>query len=103
MVMIVVCLAASYLLRFEFNLALAGMYLSSAIWMLVLCLIIKPLIYIRFGLYRHLWAYASIDELRLIVMAVATSSVSVTLIMLLLHRLNVFTGFPRSVQAGIYL
>ena len=97
MVMIVVCLAASYLLRFEFNLALASMYLSSAIWMLVLCLIIKPLIYIRFGLYRHLWAYASIDELRLIVMAVATSSVSVTLIMLLLHRLNVFTGFPRSV------
>lgn len=97
MVMIVVCLVVSYLLRFEFNLALAGMYLSSAIWMLVLCLIIKPLVYIRFGLYRHLWAYASIDELRLIVMAVATSSVSVTLIMLLLQRLNVFTGFPRSV------
>lgn len=97
MIMIVVCLVVSYLLRFEFNLALAGMYLSSAIWMLVLCLIIKPLVYIRFGLYRHLWAYASIDELRLIVMAVATSSVSVTLIMLLLQRLNVFTGFPRSV------
>ena len=97
MIMIVVCLIVSYLLRFEFNLALAGMYLSSAIWMLVLCLIIKPLVYIRFGLYRHLWDYASIDELRLIVMAVATSSVSVTLIMLLLQRLNVFTGFPRSV------
>lgn len=97
MVMIVVCLAASYLLRFEFNLTLASMYLSSALWMLGLCLVIKPFIYIRFGLYRHLWAYASIDEMRLIALAVAAASGSVTLIMLLLNWLKVFTGFPRSV------
>jgi len=97
MVMIVVCLIFSYLLRFEFNKELASMYLSSAYWMLGLSLVIKPLIYIRFGLYRHLWAYASIDELRLIVMAVATASGSITLIMLILSKLSVFTGFPRSV------
>lgn len=97
MVMIVVCLAVSYLLRFEFNLPLASMYLESALWMLGLCLILKPIIYIRFGLYRHLWAYASIDELRLIVLAVVSGSGAVSLIMFLLYWLGVFTGFPRSV------
>lgn len=97
MVMIVVCLAVSYLLRFEFNMDLAGMYLSSAYWMLGLCLILKPIIYIRFGLYRHLWAYASIDELKLIAIAVACGSLSVSACMMVLYQLKAFTGFPRSV------
>ena len=97
MILIVVCVVFSYLLRFEFNIELASNYLSSAYWMLGICLVLKPLIYIRFGLYRHLWAYASVDEMRLIALAVAAASGSVTLIMLFLSRMQVFTGFPRSV------
>ena len=81
-----ICVVISYLLRFEFNIELASMYASSAYWMLGICLILKPVIYIRFGLYRHLWAYASVDELRLIVLAVAAASGSVTLLMMLLSR-----------------
>ena len=97
MVMIIVCVAFSYLLRFEFDPDQAALYVPSAYWMLGLSLVLKPLIYIRFGLYRHLWAYASIDEVRLIVMAVASGSVSAALLMMLLYQLKVFSGFPRSV------
>ena len=76
MVMIVVCIVFSYLLRFEFDMNMAQLYLPSAYWMLGLSLVLKPLIYIRFGLYRHLWAYASVDELRLILLGTSTASAS---------------------------
>ena len=97
MVMIVACVVFSYLIRFEFEAEQITVYLPSAYWMLGLCLIIKPLIYIRFGLYRHLWAYASVDEVRLILIAVASGSVSVALLMMVLYHLKVFSAFPRSV------
>ena len=76
--MIAVCIAFSYLLRFEFDTTLLELYLPSAYWMIGISLILKPLIYIRFGLYRHLWAYASVDELRLILIGAATASGVVT-------------------------
>ena len=44
---------------------------------LLLHYIIKPLVYYRFGLYRRLWAYASIRELKLIAIAVSTASIIV--------------------------
>ena len=97
MVMIIVCVVFSYLLRLEFDTNQIALYLPSALWMLGICLVLKPLIYIRFGLYRHLWAYASIDELRLIIMAVAAASAAVALPMLVLYQLHLFTAFPRSV------
>ena len=97
MVMIVVCLAASYLLRFEFEKTLIMLYLKSMYWMVGIALVVKPFIYFKFGLYRQFWAYASINEMRLIAMSVASGSAAVTAIMLVLKWLNVFGGFPRSV------
>ncbi len=95
--MIVVCVIISYMLRFEFEKTLVELYMKSLYWMLGICLIVKPIVYYRFGLYRHLWAYASIDEMRLIVLSVASASAVVMVIMLLLNAMKVFTGFPRSV------
>ena len=97
LVMIVVCVVFSYMLRFEFEKPLVELYIKSLYWMLGVCLIVKPVIYYRFGLYRHLWAYASVDEMRLIVLSVASASGAVMLIMLLLNAMDVFGGFPRSV------
>lgn len=51
--------------------------------MLIAAYIIKPLIYYRFGLYRRLWAYASIRELKLIAIAVSTASIILTIVVLL--------------------
>ena len=101
--MIVVCLVISYLLRFEFDVRLARTYIRSFWWILGLSLVLKPFIYYKFGLYRHLWAYASIDEMRLIVIAAASASGVVTVLMLALHLLKVFVGFPRSVPVIDFL
>jgi FlaA1/EpsC-like NDP-sugar epimerase len=61
-------------------------------------LIIKPLVYYQFGLYRRLWAYASIHELKLIAIAVTTASIIVTIIVSLVSTLMVTKDFSRLVM-----
>jgi FlaA1/EpsC-like NDP-sugar epimerase len=72
-------------------------YLPSALWMAVVGLAIKPLVYYFFGLYRRMWMYASTEEMKLILVAVTAASVLVSAAMVGLTTLRVFVGFPRAV------
>jgi FlaA1/EpsC-like NDP-sugar epimerase len=65
--------------------------------MIGVALVIKPLIYYQFGLYRRVWAYASIRELKLIAIAVTTASICVSIIVVLLSTLMVEKDFSRLV------
>jgi len=65
--------------------------------MIGVALIIKPLVYYQFGLYRRLWAYASIQELKLIAIAVTTASIIVSIIVSLISTLMVAKDFSRLV------
>lgn len=65
--------------------------------MLAVSLIIKLIVYYLFGLYRRMWVYASMKELRLVIIAVTIASAFVTACMLLLFYNRVFIAFPRSV------
>ena len=85
----------SYTLRLELG-AQYYQYLPSLYWMLGAALIIKPVVYYFFGLYRRLWVYASIQELKLIFAAVTTASVFVSLVTVTLFTFKAFYGFPRS-------
>jgi FlaA1/EpsC-like NDP-sugar epimerase len=93
--LIITSVIASYLIRLD----LAGIptYIQSLFWMVGIALVIKPLIYFFFGIYRRIWRYASVSELVLILSAVTTASVIVAGIMLALFYGNVFDGFPRAV------
>lgn len=71
-------------------------YLPQAFWLVLISLVIKPIVFHYFGLYKRLWAYASIQELKLIVVAVTTSSFLVSLIMVLLRAIQALPYFPRS-------
>lgn len=92
----VISVLSAYILRLEFVEVFSNYYLS-LFWMLGLSLILKPAIYFFFGLYRRMWIYASMRELRLIVLAVTAGSVLVSTIMLVLFSNRVFISFPRSV------
>jgi FlaA1/EpsC-like NDP-sugar epimerase len=94
--MIVVSVLGSYVLRLELS-PFFSVYLTSAYYMIGFSLVIKPLVYYNFGLYRRLWAYASMQEMKLIVVAVTTASILVSLVMISLFSLEAFVGFPRSV------
>jgi FlaA1/EpsC-like NDP-sugar epimerase len=60
------------------------LYLPVAYWMVIICLLVKPTIYSIFGLYRRLWAYASINELKQISLSVTAASVVVVIIVVIL-------------------
>jgi len=53
-------------------------------WMIVVSLLIKTMVYYLFGLYRRVWMYASVREVKLIVTAVTTASGIVSLVMMAL-------------------
>jgi len=71
-------------------------YLPQAIWLIAISLVVKPIVFALFGLYRRLWVYASIKELKLIIIAITTASVIVSLVIVLLRVLQVLPYFPRS-------
>ncbi|NPV77246.1 MAG: polysaccharide biosynthesis protein [Anaerolineae bacterium] len=93
---IVISVLGAYVLRLELGAAFM-LYLPSAYWMIGVGLIIKPLIYYYFGLYRRLWVYASVQELKLILAAVSSASVLTSVTMVSFFNLGMFIGFPRSV------
>lgn len=94
--LIVVSVVGSYVLRLELD-GSFNIYLPSTYWMIGIALLIKPVVYYSFGLYRRLWLYAGTQELKIIVAAVTTASILVSLAMIALFSLGAFTGFPRSV------
>ena len=96
LILILFSVIGSYILRVEL-LAVFFNYYISLLWMLGLSLVLKPVIYYLFGLYRRMWIYASMRELRLIVAAVTVSSAAVSAVMLLLFENRIFVAFPRSI------
>ncbi len=94
--LIIISVLGSYVLRLELG-AQFFQYLPSAYWLAGLALIIKPVVYHFFGLYRRLWLYASVQELKLILAAVTAASVLVSMAITSLFAMGFFVGFPRSV------
>ena len=93
---IVVCVLGSFVLRVPLGARLYD-FRYQILTMIVVALIIKPLVYFQFGLYRRLWAYASIHELKLIAIAVTTASIIVSIIVSLISTLMVAKDFSRLV------
>lgn len=100
LLLITIAVLGSFGLRLEFG-GLYLYYLPQALLMVALALIIKPLVFWRFGLYRRVWAYASTRELLLIFLAVTTASILLSLAVILVTSIQqaalpFYRGFPRS-------
>ena len=96
LILIVVCVIGSFVLRVPLGARLYDFRFQILI-MIGVALIVKPLVYNQFGLYRRVWAYASIRELKLIAIAVTTASISVSIIVSLISTLMVAKDFSRLV------
>lgn len=94
-ILTIIAVLGAYALRLELG-ALFFFYLPSAYWMIAVAVLTKIPIYYFYGLYRRLWGYASTRELRLILVAVTSASVVVSVLMILLLTFKAFNGFPRS-------
>ena len=83
---------AAFLLRFNFQLPLDQQSLiSHSIWVVLL---VQAAIFISFGLYRGTWRFASLKDLKRILLAVLFSSV---VLVALLFMLSASARVPRSV------
>ena len=82
----------AYWLRF--NLAMPPEYLSAALSTLVWVVPLQAVVFWRFGLYRGIWRFASLPDLKRIVLAVGLAAVMVPVV-LILFRINAVV--PRSV------
>ena len=95
LVVIVIAALGSFALRTDLG-PLFMFYLPQALVLMAVALVIKPLIYSAFGLYRRLWVYASIQELKLVIVAVSSASVLISLLIVLLRAIQILPYFPRS-------
>jgi len=90
----------SYLLRLEYLPDFSRFYGRAALTLILLALLVKPAVYYAFGLYRRLWVYASISELKLIAVAVTTASVFVAGLGITFYSLGwLGEGFSRTALA----
>ena len=97
LILISISILLSFQLRLEF-IEVFIIYYRSVLWMIGISLLIRPLIYYFFGLYRRMWVYASTQELKLITLAVTIASVVISILMLILFATRqFFFAFPRSV------
>lgn len=90
----------SVLLSFMLRLEARQTFEDYGFTMLVMAgvsLLIKPLVYHRFGLYSRFWVYASVREMVTITIAVTTASLIVGSLMFFLNFLDVFVYFSRLV------
>lgn len=94
--LIVVSVLASFILRLNFS-ARLGDFRLQILTMILLAIMIKPLVYYRFGLYRRAWAYASVLEAKLIVTAVSVTAVLMFACFAVIQYFQIFHEFPRAV------
>jgi FlaA1/EpsC-like NDP-sugar epimerase len=64
---------------------------------LFIVLILKPIIFMGFGLYRRYWMYATVNDLVAVVMGVTAASAAVSFVIGLAMMTHLFQGFSRSV------
>ncbi len=102
LLLIIVCVLGSIILRIPFGARLYD-FRFQIVTMLVVALLVKPVVYYLFGLYRRLWEYASIRELKLIAIAVTTASILVTVIVLIVSFLNPHWEYSRGVLVIDYV
>jgi FlaA1/EpsC-like NDP-sugar epimerase len=96
LILIPIAVLGTFVLRFELG-PLFFQYLPFTYWMIGAALVVKPVVYYFFGLYRRLWLYASIQELKLVAAAVTAASAILALVMLLLYTLDIIDSYLRSV------
>ncbi len=99
LVLIAVSVLGSFALRLELG-TLFFYFLPQALRMIALAILIKPVVYYAYGMYRRLWAYASIKELLLVLLSVTTASILVSLAVIAMTAVQIrrpgYLGFPRS-------
>lgn len=102
LLLIALSVLTSFILRLNLE-QLFFDYLPAFFLMLAAALLVKPLVYRRFGLYQRVWAYASMEEMKLIIRAVSVASLLVGLIVLVPYYLGLYSPMAQSLPVFDWL
>jgi FlaA1/EpsC-like NDP-sugar epimerase len=92
--LVAVLVAGWFALQLRFNFQLPAEYVGDSLWLVLLSLPPYAAVFFGFGLYRGIWRFASLADLRRIVLAIGLASLVFTAL-LVLTRLSI--SVPRSV------
>jgi FlaA1/EpsC-like NDP-sugar epimerase len=98
LLLIVVATLGAFALRLDLGRRFDD-YLPAIYWYIAVSLLFMPPVFYGMGLYRRMWVYASIQELKLVVVAVTSASVLVSLVVVILRAIERMQSFPRSIPA----
>jgi FlaA1/EpsC-like NDP-sugar epimerase len=96
---VLLCLIGAFVLRLDWFFQRQPEYTAAFNVALVVGLIVKPIVYYAFGLYRRYWRYAGLPDLVVILLAVSASSTAVALFIAVGIMSGLVPFFPRSILA----
>jgi FlaA1/EpsC-like NDP-sugar epimerase len=96
---VVMCLVGAFVLRLDWFFQRQPEYTAAFNFALVAGLVVKPIVYYAFGLYRRYWRYAGLPDLLVIFLAVSASAALVAIVIAVGIMGGVVPFFPRSILA----
>ena len=99
LVAVVLSLLGAFVLRLDWFFQRQPEYTAAFNFALGAGLVVKPIVYYAFGLYRRYWRYAGLPDLLVILLAVSASAAAVALVIAGGIMAGVVPFFPRSILA----
>ena len=94
LLLIALCAFGAFVLRLDW---FFEDYRNAFVFYLVTALVVKPPVFLVFGLYRRYWQYASIRELQMVVLSVSAAAVVLSAVVVGGLWLGAVPAMPRSV------
>ena len=98
-VAIVLSIVGAFVLRLDWFFQRQPEYIVAFRYALLAGLVVKPVVFYGFGLYRRYWRYAGLPDLLVIFLAVSASAAAVALVVVLGILSGAVPFFPRSILA----
>ncbi len=96
---VVLCLVGAFVLRLDWFFQRQPEYTAAFRFALVAAIVVKPIVFYAFGLYRRYWRYAGLPDLLVIFLAVSASAAAVALVVAFGIMGGIVPFFPRSILA----
>src|SRR5688572_18996583 len=95
--LIVFAAFSAFALRFDLLFLRNSEYATLFSWFAVAAVLVKPGIFLAFGLYYRYWRYASVGDLLAIVLSVSAATAALAALLVPATLLGIVHGFSRSV------
>ena len=95
--LLAVCVFLAFALRFDLYFVFDDTLRPLLIWTLAASLLLKPPIFLAFGMYSRYWRYATIDDLLVVTLSTAASTLALAVFFAAAAVFQLVEGYSRSI------